>query len=54
VKMELKNGNVADAQLSLKSLALVIPELAPEDKPDIEQSYEYYARQLKTGRSSRK
>ena len=53
-KMELKNGNVADAQLSLKSLALVIPELAPEDKPDIEQSYEYYARQLKTGRSSRK
>jgi len=53
-KMELKNGNVTDAQLSLKSLALVIPELAPEDKPDIEQSYEYYERQLKTGRSSRK
>jgi tetratricopeptide (TPR) repeat protein len=53
-KMELKNGNVADAQLSLKSLALVIPELAPEDKPDIAQSYEYYQRQLKTGRSSRK
>jgi hypothetical protein len=53
-KMELKNGDVADAQLSLKSLALVIPELAPEDKPDIEQSYEYYARQLKTRQAKRK
>jgi hypothetical protein len=53
-KMELKAGNVADAQLSLKSLALVIPELAPEDKPDVEQSYDYYERQVKTRQASRK
>lgn len=53
-KMELKNGNVADAQLSLKSLALVIPELAPEDKSDVQQSYEYFERQLKTRQASRK
>jgi hypothetical protein len=52
--MELKNGSVADAQLSLKSLALVIPELAPEDKPDVEQSYEYYERQLKSKQAGRK
>jgi hypothetical protein len=53
-KMELKNGNVTDAQLSLKSLALVIPELAPEDKSDVEQSYEYYERQLKNKQAGRK
>lgn len=53
-KMELKAGNVADAQLSLRSLAMVIPELAPEDKPDVEQSYEYFERQLKTRQAKHK
>ena len=46
-KKDMKSGDIADAQLSLKSLALVIPELAPEDKPDAESNYQYYAQQLK-------
>jgi len=46
-KSELQSGDLADAQLSLKSLALVIPELAPEDKTDAQQNYDYYEQMLK-------
>jgi tetratricopeptide (TPR) repeat protein len=46
-KKELKSGSLEDAQLALKSLALVIPELAPGDKTDAENNYRYYRQKLK-------
>ncbi|MGP8251043.1 MAG: hypothetical protein ACLQHF_03350 [Terracidiphilus sp.] len=52
-KKDLKSGEMDNADLSLKSLALVIPELAPEDKSDAEKNYEYYEQQLKKRRARR-
>lgn len=51
---ELKSGDVVDAQSSLKSLALVIPDLAPDDKQVAEKNYEFYERQLKNRQAHRK
>jgi tetratricopeptide (TPR) repeat protein len=53
-KIDLKSGDLVDAQLSLKSLALVIPELEPDDRTDAQQNYDYYERQLKNRQGTRK
>jgi tetratricopeptide (TPR) repeat protein len=53
-KKDLKSGELEDADISLKSLALVIPQLEPDDKSDAEKNYQYYEQQLKKKQSKRK
>jgi hypothetical protein len=53
-KNDLKSGELEDADISLKSLALVIPQLVSEDKSDAEKNYEYYEQQLKKKQAKRK
>jgi hypothetical protein len=53
-KNDLKSGELEDADVSLKSLALVIPQLVPDDKVDAEQNYEYYEQQLKKKQAKHK
>jgi len=51
---ELRDGDLRDAQLSLKSLARVIPQLAPEEKASKEQSYQDLQRKLQLRLSGKK
>ncbi|MGD0914652.1 MAG: hypothetical protein ABR928_22380, partial [Terracidiphilus sp.] len=53
-KNDLKSGELEDADISLKSLALVIPHLVSEDKSGAEKNYEYYEQQLKKKQTKRK
>jgi hypothetical protein len=53
-KNDLKSGELEDADISLKSLALVIPQLVSEDKSGAEKNYEYYEQQLKKKQTKRK
>jgi hypothetical protein len=43
---QLKDGDLRGAQLSLKSLERILPELIPEDKATAEENYKDLQRKL--------
>jgi len=50
---ELKNGDRTGAQLSLKSLAGILPQLTGDDRESAQESYRELLQQVQPKRSSR-
>ena len=46
-RQDLKEGDVEGARLSLKGLALIMPELTSEDRETAQAQYTYLERQLR-------